>query len=117
MSDNHADVSGVNNSFYGLHHTDEYKKQHSKFMSGKYIGSSNPNWKGGFDKRRSYILPKWRCIQLNSYFKGSAFHHINKSIGVFIPLDLHKHLYHDIRTGQNMREINMLSIQFINGGL
>jgi len=58
-----------------------------------------------------------KCIQMNNWFKGSETHHITKSIVAFIPRELHRHIYHDMRKGLNMGEMNALAIQFINGGL
>jgi hypothetical protein len=43
--------------------------------------------------------------------------YITKSIGVYISKELHQHIRHNLRIGKNMGEINVLAIQFINGGL
>ena len=74
----------------------------------------------GFTGKRSrsnYILPQFRCLKMNEKFKGSHFHHITRSLGIHIPGELHNHLYHDIRRGLNMGEMNVLAIQYINGGI
>ena len=71
----------------------------------------------GKQSRSNYILPQFQCIHLNKKFNNSHFHHITKSIGIYVPGELHNHIYHDIRKGLNMGEMNMLALQFINGGL
>ena len=44
MSENHVDVSGENNPFYGKHHTDEARKSISEKMSGK-SNATGKHWK------------------------------------------------------------------------
>lgn len=72
-------------------------------------------WTGYSDKSRQYIVPIASCIQLNDRFEGSHGHHITKSIVAFMPGELHKHVKHNLRTGYNMGEMNVLALQFING--
>lgn len=86
-----------------------------RWQEENHIGENNPNWKGGYEQDRSHLLNKKYCIQLNTYFKGSHFHHITRSIGVHIPGELHNHVRHCLKTGNNMGEMNMLSLQYING--
>lgn len=69
---------------------------------------------GFTDKSRPYVVPCKSCIQINDWFLGSHAHHITKSIVVFIPGDLHKHIKHNLRTGYNMGGMNMVALQFIN---
>jgi hypothetical protein len=102
--------------FFGHHHTDATKKILSEKHIGIHVGEKSPRWKGGFDRKRPYVLPEARCVKLNSRFLDSAFHHITKSIGIYIPVELHKHLYHSLQDGHGMGEMNMLALQFINGG-
>ena len=72
---------------------------------------------GRHPKNRSYALIEEKCIKMNDKFKGSHFHHITKSMGIYIPGELHNHIKHNMRTGSNMGNMNMLALQFINGGL
>ena len=81
------------------------------------FGENNPNWQGGFDTTRPWVLPEVQCRKMNIRFDGSHFHHILKDLGIYIPKELHEHFYHNIKSGQGMGEINVLAIQFINGGL
>jgi len=72
-------------------------------------------WTGHTDKSRPHLLPINQCIKLNQRFPGSDGHHITPSVVVFVPEELHDHVKHDIRTGNNMGEINMLATQYITG--
>ena len=66
-------------------------------------------------------IEDWRdwhnVIYLNEWFPGCHRHHITETIVVCIPAELHKYIYHNLKTGKNMGEINILALQFINGGL
>ena len=114
---------GSNNPFYGKKHSDETKKLQSIIKSGKNnpmygkCEELNPAWQGGYDRKRPWVLPETRCIKLNSHFKDSEFHHITRSIGVYIPKDLHRHIWHSLKDGQNMGSMNMLALQYLVGEL
>lgn len=62
-------------------------------------------------RRRSYGYEP-----LNEYFKGSEFHHVhlndNHAIGIYIPSELHKSVWHSSKTGKGMEEINKLAIDW-----
>ena len=92
-------------------------KCHNKWMHINRIGNKSPAWKGGISNIRDHILPINQCNCLNKRFEGSNGHHFNKNTVIFIPKDLHKHLYHNLKNGQGMEVINLLALQFINGGL
>lgn len=72
-------------------------------------------WTGYTDKRRPHLVPKGKCIHLNKKFSNSVAHHITESIILYIPVELHKHIYHNLEKGTNMDTINILGLQFING--
>lgn len=50
---------------------------------------------------------------LNKRFNESHGHHINKTDVVFIPIEIHRSVAHNVRTGKNMNEINRLAYNFI----
>ncbi len=43
---------------------------------------------------------------LNEHFEGSHLHHITPSVAVYIPEKLHRSVYHNLKTGEGMNEIN-----------
>jgi hypothetical protein len=108
---------------------DEYKvdstrKDTAKFCSnkckGKWMeenrkGENNSNWQGGTDKYQKHLVPIIHSIQLNKRFSGSEGHHINKDTVIFIPVELHKHIYHNLKNGQGIDEMNILAYQFLKG--
>ena len=116
LNDNMDIGNEINNPNYGRKVSDEQKRNHSKFMNGRYVGELNGNWKGGISNNRDHVLSEKDCIKLNKRFKGSEMHHITQSIGIYIPKELHRHISHNLKNGRNIGEINMLSLQFINGG-
>ena len=68
-----------------------------------------------FEGDRHNVLPERECILLNERFPGSEGHHITKSIIVFIPEELHRHVGHDLKKGNNMGVMNLLTLQYIMG--
>ena len=106
---------GKNNSHYGKHHSLETRvklsciKQDIKFEDfNGFIGRA-PN--------REYVLSKELCIQLNTKFKGSDFHHIMSCAGIYIPNYLHRSIKHSLKSGKGMAVMNLLAMQFLYGGL
>lgn len=89
-------------------------KEHSIALSCGLRHVDIKDFNGFFDKNRPYITPIKDCIEINKGFNGSHAHHITKSIIIYIPKELHRHIKHNIRTGENMGEINALAIQFVN---
>lgn len=57
-------------------------------------------------KRRLWGKPTY----LNARFEGSASHHMEKLVVIYIPLWLHKSVYHDLERGINMLKINDLAM-------
>ena len=79
-------------------------------MSENNIANKNPNWRGGISNDRNHILPESQCIKLNERFLNSDFHHITKSLDVYIPKELHEHIRHNLLNRKNIKEINILSL-------
>lgn len=92
-------------------------KEHSITLSCALRHIDIKDFNGFADKRRPHIKPVHDCIKINEWFRGSNAHHITKSIIIYIPEELHRHISHNLATGYNMGEINALGIQFVNGGL
>jgi hypothetical protein len=106
-------MSGENNPSYGKHHTLEHRKRMSCSKQGinredftEFIGRS-PN--------RKHVLLEKDCIKLNKKFSGSVFHHIFKSVGVYIPSYLHRSIHHNLKNGYKIKEINKLAFNYLLG--
>lgn len=54
-------------------------------------------------------------IPLNDSFCDCESHHIDKEHVVFIPKGMHRGVYHNIWTGQGMREINAIAFEYLKG--
>lgn len=50
---------------------------------------------------------------LNKHFEGADLHHITPSIAVYIPTTLHESVWHRLRTGEGMDEINTKAIEWL----
>lgn len=92
-----------------------YTKRKSEIKSGVQF---RQKWR---EKRREYwrkreewaaIYSKCECV--NSYFKGCEQHHLSKFITVFIPKDLHRSIYHSLRSGKGMLKINDLVYEWLD---
>ena len=84
----------------------------------------NPNYNKEWvrkhpEKWRSYISKRnrslgfdvlWQPEIMNSYM---VYHHINKIFVVGIPKELHKSVWHNLRDGRGMEEINKLAFEYI----
>jgi len=51
---------------------------------------------------------------LNEPFDESVGHHINKNQVIFIPMELHKRIPHNVWTGKNMDLINEIAYKYID---
>ena len=78
-------------------------------------GKLNHNWKGGFDKKRSWLLPKDKCIKLNNKIIGFDAHHIMSGVIIYLPYNLHRSIRHEMKTSKNMNEINELAYNYLRG--
>jgi hypothetical protein len=68
-------------------------------------------------RSRKHLLPVIKCVHLNEKFLGSNAHHISAEIIIYLPIELHRHIDHSLKSGYNMSVINILAFQFIFGGL
>lgn len=90
-------------------------KENRDRMSAIKQGIEFEDWNGYTNKSRPHIVPSSACIHINDPFIGCHGHHITKSIIINIPAELHTHIKHNLKTGNNMGEINILALQYING--
>lgn len=96
----------------GYKYTPEQSERKSASLKGEDYDAGE--WTGFFDKTQPHLIPVYKCFQLNDRFPDSVGHHLTHDTVVFIPAELHRHLYHNMITGENMVEINMLALQYIN---
>ena len=104
---------GEKSPMFGKHHSDETKEKQSIIK----IGDKNPNWQGGIAYDRSHVLPEYACTKLNKRFEGSEGHHILSGVIVYIPKYIHRSIYHNMKSGQNIKEINKLAINYLLGNI
>jgi len=87
--------------------------QQRKYISIRNQGVTEEEWTG-FSTKHDWRT--WGNVTfLNEPFEGCHRHHITKTLVVCIPSELHNHIPHNLKTGLNMGEINMLALQFISG--
>lgn len=70
------------------------------------------DWDGFVAGIRDHVLPIHMCTKINEWFPGCEGHHLSRSLVVFIPSDLHNHIWHNMKTGLGMAEMNALALQF-----
>lgn len=105
------DRSGNRAPFYNKHHTLESRIKNS--CSSQEINIKDFN--GFVHNVRDHVLPINQCTQLNKRFFKSEGHHILSNVVIFIPKDLHRSIYHNMRNGKGMNEINKLTIDYLVG--
>lgn len=70
------------------------------------------DWDGFVAGIRDHVLPIHMCTKINEWFPGCEGHHLSRSLVVFIPTELHNHIWHNMKTGLGMAEMNALALQF-----
>ena len=58
------------------------------------------------DRRTRMKTAKPSLFLLNSWFPQSHLHHVEESIGIFVPKELHSSVRHNLKTGNGMADIN-----------
>lgn len=64
-------------------------------------------------RREEWAALYSKCECVNSYFDGSEQHHISKFLTAFIPKNLHRSIYHSLRSGKNMLRLNDLVYEWL----
>lgn len=105
LSKSHADFKGDKNPMFG--------KINNKHWAFDKRGEGTPNWRGGISNIRNHLILERDCIKLNSRFDDSSFHHITKSVGIYIPKELHQSIWHDLKNYKNMNKINELAMGYL----
>ena len=86
-------------------HKDEGAKRVQKYA--KTIKGKQNSHKHDSKRRQLGFFP------LNKYFEGSEAHHISKNFVIYMPIELHHSLYHNVWTWQGMEQINKLAIEWL----
>ena len=84
-----------------------------EMSSALHQGIPYEEWTGFSERYNNYK----NCVFLNDPFPGCHRHHMAKTLIICIPGELHNHIRHSLKTGYNMGEINLVALQYINGGL
>jgi len=98
--------------------SEEWRNHLSESHKGKgeaQRGEKNPNWKGGTKewlKRGKYKRRQLGFVPLNDYFEGADAHHIDKVYVIYIPKEIHQSIRHNVFTGKNMKEINLVAFDY-----
>jgi hypothetical protein len=77
---------------------------------------SEANWKGGRAATLRRFHAKRRrlgCVPVNEPFPGCEGHHIDTEHVIYIPKELHRSVYHCLRSGQGMDTINTLAYEWL----
>jgi len=92
---------------YRILHREEIKKQNKRYPQTS--AGKKAMKKSKAHRRQLDFNP------LNEYFEGSEAHHINTKDVVYIPKELHRSIWHNVWTGENMNIINAQAVQFLLG--
>lgn len=110
--------------YYRLH-PDKLNERTIKFKEGILSYQHSEKCKVSYKKYAQSIKGKIRgikeahkrrdlgFIQLNALFEGGVWHHIDEEHVICIPEDLHISVYHNLKTGQGMEEVNTIAFQYI----
>jgi hypothetical protein len=78
--------------------------------------ATNEKWHTEHPENDSLAMRKMKAKRrvlgfnpLNSPFDGCEGHHINLTDVIYIPKEMHKSVSHNVWTGRNMTEINLLA--------
>ncbi|MCK4529416.1 hypothetical protein KAW18_18785 [candidate division WOR-3 bacterium] len=65
-------------------------------------------------ERRTYLSAYGDCERLNQWFVGSEGHHVDPDTIIHIPAQMHRSVWHSLKTGQGMEEINIHAFNWLN---
>lgn len=66
-----------------------------------------------YDKRHEARRRELGFIPINEPFEGREGHHLDDDFVFYIPKELHRSVWHNLRTNQGMEEINNLAFQWL----
>lgn len=93
------------NKQYKEENKEELKLSHAEYMRTEKGKAAMNRFQS---KRRDLGF-----LELNESFEGAVAHHINKDTIVYVPKQLHQGVYHNLKTGQGMVEINNAVVEWL----
>ena len=102
---NHKEVSKKQASYY--------ENNRRKILERVRIYGQTEAYKTNM-KRRYYKRRGLGFYPLNEYFEGWVGHHISQNFVIYMPEEIHRSMYHNIWTGENMEAMNKLAIKFLD---
>ena len=116
--DNRNKISEYNRKWREEH--PEYGRQHRDKYSYNYSNEYYRQWREDNPERQAVITAKQKhkrrslgFYPLNKYIEGSHAHHISENFVIYIPVEIHNSIRHNIWTGKNMEQINKLAVSFL----
>ena len=94
---------------YHKKHYQENKEEISEYMAKNERTEKGKAIRKEANSRRRGL----GFLELNEPFEDSEAHHINENTIVYIPKKLHKSIYHNLKTGQGMVEINNKVVEWL----
>lgn len=101
-----------------LEHPEE-KKERNKQWRLEHPGYDkdwrvvNPDKAQEKDRKMNAKRRDLGSIELNNPFDDSEGHHIDENYIIHIPKELHRSIYHNLKTGEGMEEINEVAFRYI----
>jgi len=82
----------------------------------KQYYKSTPNKHKLWARRKNAKRKGWGINPINEPFENCHFHHLHingdHSIGIYIPMDLHKGIYHSYKNEESMEKINKIAMDW-----
>lgn len=107
---NHKEEHRENNRRHYLANKERYKELSKQWLLDHPEKAAEIRKRSNSNRRSLGMNP------LNRSFDNSHYHHLHLhgdiSIGIYIPSELHKSIYHSSKTGQGMSTINKLAMQW-----
>ncbi len=69
-----------------------------------------------FSNRKKREKKGFSFYPLNSRVLGSEAHHMDETIVIYIPKDIHKAMQHDHNKPETMRQINRIALEYLFTG-
>lgn len=123
----HPEKKKENNKQWRVEHSEEIKEsnkqwniehpEYNKQWQQEHPEYKNEWWQSDVGKetarRHNAERRELGCIELNEPFENSEGHHIDETYIIHIPKEIHQSIYHNLKTGQGMEDINAIAFGYI----